>query len=149
MTRLRHAAAELWTLVALWQGLGAGYDEEPPVRRGPAFLAAQTALAVTFAAGISLAKAAIVNGGDLSRGWLFGLFVPVLPLVAGVARTPPGLKVALAAAVPAGLVAGALAGLLLGAVATGFWVWFSAIAVGALVAGPVFGALAGEGPRPA
>jgi hypothetical protein len=145
MNRIRQAAGEVWTLVALWQGLGAGHDEEPAVRRGAGFLAAQTAVAVALAAGISLAKAAIVNGGDLSRGWLFGLFVPVLPLIAGVARMPPRPAVALGAAVPAGLLAGAVTGSALGTVATGFWVWFAAIAVGALVAAPVFGALARDG----
>jgi hypothetical protein len=144
MTRLRRAAAEVWTLVALWQGLGAGDDADPAVRRGAGFLAAQTAVAITLTAAVSLIKAAIVHDGDLSQGWRFGLVVPVLPLVAGVARIPPGLAIALAVAVPAGLLAGALVGWALGAVATGYWVWFAAVAAGCLVAGPVFGALARE-----
>ncbi len=145
MTRLRQAASELWTLVALWQGLGQGDDADPAVRRGASFLAAQTAVAIALTAAVSLAKAAIVHDGDLGQGWRFGLFVPVLPLVAGVARVPPGLAVAPAAAVPAGLLAGALVGWALGTVASGYWVWFAAVAVGAMVAGPVFGALARDG----
>ena len=144
MSRLRQAASELWTLVALWQGLGAGDDADPAVRRGAGFLAAQTAVAIVLTAAVSLVKAAIAHDGDLSQGWRFGLFVPLLPLVAGVARIPPGLAIALAVAVPAGLLTGVLVGWALGAVATGYWVWFAAVAAGSLVAGPAFGALARE-----
>ena len=143
----RRAAGEVWPLISLWLGLGTYVDEGSTVRRGAAFLAVQTTVAIALAAAVSLGKAAIVNG-DLSQGWLFGLFVPVLPLIAGVARTPPGLRVALGAAVPAGLLTGALVWLALGTVAAGFWVWFAATAVAALVAGPVFGALARESADP-
>jgi hypothetical protein len=140
--RLGSATRELWSLISLWLGLGVDHDRGPSVHRGASFLAVQTAVAVALAAALSLGKAAVLNGGDLSRGWLFGLFVPVLPLVAGIARTPPGLAVALGAALPAGLLAGGVTGLVLGAADGGFWRWFATVTVAALVAGPVFGALA-------
>ncbi|WP_433718290.1 hypothetical protein ACQP2Y_29255 [Actinoplanes sp. CA-051413] len=141
----RRAAGEVWPLISLWLGLGTYDADGPAVRRGAAFVAVQTVVAVALAAALSLGKAAIVNG-DLSRGWLFGLLVPMLPLIAGVARTPPGLAIALTAAVPAGLLTGGLVWLALGTVADGFWLWFAAIAAGALTAGPAFGALARDEP---
>jgi hypothetical protein len=144
----RRAAGEVWPLISLWLGLGTYDAEGPPVRRGAAFLTVQTLVAVALGAALALGKAAIING-DLSRGWLFGLLVPMLPLIAGVARTPAGLALALTAAAPAGFLTGLLVWLALGTVAGGFWLWFAAIAAGTLIAGPVFGALArDEPPRP-
>jgi hypothetical protein len=102
-------------------------------------------VAVGLAAAVAL-TVGFLRHGDLGHGWFWGMLLPVLPLLAALARTPPGFGPALAAAVPAGLAAGALVWFALGPVASGYWLWFAAIAAAALTAGPVFGALAPDEP---
>ncbi len=139
----RRAAREIWPLVTMWLGLGMPDTEETPVRRGAAFLLIQTAVVVALGAAIA-AGWPLLTGNDVTRGAPVGLFVLVLPLAAGVARTPPRLGVALAASVPAGIVAAALSWWIASATLHGFWRWFAALAPAALVAGPIFGAFSGE-----
>ena len=145
----RQASREIWPLVTMWLGLGVPDAETAaPVRRGASFLLVQTLIVVALGAAVASAWPALI-GRDVARGAPVGLLVLALPLAAGIARTPPRLGIALAAAVPAAVAVGGLVFWLAGAATGGFWRWFAALACAALVAGPVFGAFAGEDPRAA
>jgi hypothetical protein len=139
--RGRAANREVWPMVAVWLGLGEYDSVGTPVRRDAVFMAVQSAVVVALGAAVAVVKPALF-GGDIGSGWPFGYVLLALPLVAGVVRRPPRLAVALAAALPAGLFAGGLAWLALRTVVGGFWLYYLALAVACLVAGPVFGALA-------
>ncbi|GAA1815007.1 hypothetical protein HC028_09255 [Planosporangium flavigriseum] len=97
--RNRAASREVWALVAVWLGLGDVGTAGPSVRRGAAFLVVQSAIVVALVAAIALVKP-VLFGGDIRRGWPYGLLLLVLPIAAGIAHRPAGLLVALAAAVP-------------------------------------------------
>jgi hypothetical protein len=140
--RRKAATREVWTLAVVWLGLGeVDPAAGPPVRRGVAFMAVQSAVVVALVAAVALVKPAVF-GGDVRGGWPFGLLLLILPVAAGIARRPAGLPVALAAAIPAGALAGGLAWVALTAVLSGFWLWFVVLSLACLAAGPVFGALA-------
>jgi hypothetical protein len=138
--RNRTASREVWALVTVWFGLGDVDLTGPPVRRGAAFMAVQSAVVVALVAAVALVKPALF-GGDIRRGWPFGLLLVILPIGAGVMRQPAGLLVALAAAIPAGFLAGGMVWVALNAVLAGFWLCFGVLSVACVVAGPVFGAL--------
>lgn len=140
----RRAGRELWPLVTMWLGFGAPDTDETPVRRGAAFLLVQTVIAVVLGGALG-AGWPWLAGRDVAGGHQIGMLVLALPLAAGIARTPPRLARALVLAVPAGVAAGALAWWPASAALSGFWLWFAVLAVGALTAGPIFGALAGDG----
>jgi hypothetical protein len=143
----RQAGREIWPIVTMWLGLGVPDAEDgPAVRRGASFLLVQTLVVVVLGAALG-AGWPWLTGNDVSRGAPAGLLVLALPLAAGIARTPPRLGIALAASVPAGVAVAAAVWWLAGAALDGFWLWFAALAGAALVAGPVFGALARDDAR--
>ena len=144
----RQAGREIWPLVTMWLGFGEpDVTEDTPVRRGAAFLLVQTLVVLALGAALG-AGWPWLTGNDVGRGAPAGLLVLALPLAAGIARTPPRLGIALAVSIPAAA-AGAAAWWAAGGAVDGFWRWFAAGAVAALVGGPLFGALAGEDTRAA
>jgi hypothetical protein len=139
----RRARREIWPLVTMWLGFGMPDADETPVRRGASFLLIQTLVVVVLGAALG-AGWPWLAGRDVADGAPAGLLVLALPLAAGIARTPPRLGVALSVSVPAAVAVAALSWWLGNGPLDGFWLWFAAFAPAALVAGPIFGAFAGE-----
>ena len=147
MGGVRMAVRELLQVTGMWFGLGEPDTGDRPASpaAGAGYLTMQTLAAVMLAALVAVGRSALVDRA-MPAGFPAPYLIVVIPLAIAVARHPAAAPVPLAAALPAGALAALAARFVLDGPLTGFWWWFTTFAVGALVAGAVFGALANRRP---